>query len=112
MPESRKERPVNISTGDLSVSLEAATAGTMVPDFGQIASDTTEVIPAGAYNMTVYNVGNEDITVNGQKILPGDDVPFVSVYNQTNNRRDFVPEITVVVPVDGAAYYSGFYPSA
>lgn len=103
--------PAQINTGDISVSLEAATAGTMVPDFGQIVSNTTKVITAGAYQMDVYNPGNEDITVNGVKVLPGDKVSFESKYNQTNNTRDFVPEITVVVPVDGASYYSGFYPS-
>jgi hypothetical protein len=104
--------PAKIATGDISVTLEPATADTQQTEFGQILEDTTKVIAAGAYSVEVHNTGNEEITVNGFKVEPNDRYLIKSEYNQVTNKVDFCPIVTVITPVGGFAYFVAFRPSA
>ena len=104
--------PSEIQTGDLSVTLPPATAGTMQTSTNQIPSDSSVTIPAGAYSISIHNTGLEEITVNGFKVEPNDAYRLHSEYNEVTNRRDFCPAVVIVVPAGGDAYYVTYRPSA
>lgn len=103
---------INTGTGGGgTVVIEPATPGVLDTQTDQLEPGTTN-IPAGAYDVTVYNTGLVDITVAGETLYPNDAKRYESRLNHVNNVQDFTPAIAVVVPAGGSGYYVANYPSA
>ncbi|MEL6142956.1 MAG: hypothetical protein AAFU67_15210 [Bacteroidota bacterium] len=97
-----------------NISLPPSTANTLQLIGGSVvggALGDSITIPLGAYEVTVHNVGLTDIQVGGATLGPDDSKTIKGRENPTNNRFDFTPAITIVVPQDGKAYYEGERPS-
>ena len=113
MPESRLERnlgSVSISGDGLSVSISPYDANTQSEDFQAVGAGTYNVT-AGAYKVEVFNVGLENITVNGDTIPTGEWAKFDAYANPATQRMDFCPAVTVIVPADGQATIKTISPS-
>lgn len=102
--------PASVS-GDLTVTLDPATAATQQIESDQLSPGTTN-IAAAAYKVEIHNTGLEIITVNSQDVEPGDRFQIAAVDNPSTNRYDMTPALTVVVPANGSAYYVAYRPSA
>jgi len=99
----------NIANANLSIDPYAT--GTQTNDF-QSLEDGLHPIAAGKYRVDIYNEGNEDITVNGDTVAPGQHWPARAFQNPATQKLDLTPAISIVVPVGGAISYSWDGPSA
>ena len=108
--------PASVTTGDLNVNQDPATANTLQTQSGQVAVNTSFTVAAGAYAVLVQNTGLNSITVNGQTLDPGaPPYEIEAKLNPTNNRYDFCPAVVIVTPNDpngSTAFYVATRPSA
>ncbi len=113
MPQSRKERVVNISTGDITVEdiTETLTSGTAGGEYEEV-TDGTYNIAAGAYRVTVINIGiMGTVTVNGDALSPNIPWEKKAQENRSTAKLDLCPAVTVVVAGGGRASYQTDTPS-
>lgn len=94
--------------GDVTVSL---TSGVQQQQFQALSGASSTTIPAGAYEVRVWNVGTDNITVNGAVVPPGEEWKNSVQYNYVTGRQDFVPDVTIVLPADAEASYQVLRPS-
>lgn len=88
------------------------TAGAIVPTFVSTETPGTYNIAAGAYKVSVYNAGTEDLTVNGDTLAAGERWEMEYGINKVDSKQDYCPAVEIVVPTDGAVTYSAWFPSA
>lgn len=90
---------------------EALPANTLGQTFADL-SEGSITVPAGAYEVTVWNTGTTNITVAGATVAPGEQWKIASRENRSTTRTDFCPSVAIVVPAGGAAQYQVITPSA
>lgn len=84
-------------------STPLANPGTIQSEYKAITEDAN--IPAGAYSCYVQNSGTIAIQVNGDSVPPGGHVPMEVQFNKSNNVQDFLPDVNIVIPSGGEAWY-------
>ncbi len=94
--------------GDVSVSLSSAL---QQQQFVALSGAGSTTIPAGAYEVRVWNVGTDNITVNGAPVPPGEEWKAAVQYNYVTGRQDFVPAVTIALGADAEASYQVLRPS-
>ena len=101
------------STGG-NVTLEPYASNNQSTTSNTLGQNETEAIPAGKYEVVVYNDGLTNITVNGANLPTGNRLSFVARENPVTQRLDLTPEVVVVTPNTSGASASFYYtePSA
>ena len=94
--KEHKQGAIQVTTGDLSVSVTPPTQGVKKDCRMKVTSGVT--IPAGAYYVEIRHVDpvNHGVTVNGKPIEFGDIFADTAQTDQVNNIQDFVPEISII----------------
>ena len=105
-----------INTGSTTIenanlSIDPYSTGTIVNDFQSVGVGTHN-IAAGKIRVDIYNEGNDDITVNGDTVAPGQHWRSKAFSDPARQRIDYTPAITIIVPAGGFASYSWDGPSA
>lgn len=96
-----------------TVTIDPYDADTQTSDYAALTdADSPVVIPAGKYQVTIFNEGLGNITVNGDTVPAANRVEFKAFSNPATQRMDLTPEITITIPSGGQASYSWVGPSA
>ena len=106
----KAQQPVQVTTGDLTVSETPATPGVMKTRGAKSTVDRT--LPAGAYHVSIRaTTYQKPVTVNGQSIHLGDAFNASFALDEATNTQDLLPPI--VIEAGGNEYFfSVAYPSA
>lgn len=92
------------------VTIDPYDSGTMGTEFESISAGSYN-IASGAYSISVFNEGIQDITVNGDTVAPGEKWELKAFSNDNSQKVDFCPEVDIVVPAGGAGKYQVYRPS-
>lgn len=103
-----------------TASIDIENADITIPPYstGTLQKNTESVgpgsynVPAGAYELRIYNDGLQPITVDGQSVETGDTFLIEAKANPNSQRLDLTPAVTIVVPPGGAASYYTISPSS
>lgn len=106
--------PSNVTTGDISVEniTETLTSGITGGEYEEV-TDGNYDIAAGAYRVTVINIGiMGTVTVNGDTLSPNIPWEKKAQENRSTSKLDLCPAVNVVVSGGGRASYQTDTPSA
>lgn len=103
-----------VNVGDITTSFTPPSPGTLTISTVETLAGFT--VSAGAYRVTIRNVGSaievggnmgadENITVNGQTVPPGQEVTFSYVHDAANEEFLTLPAITVVNANGAGVWY-------
>ena len=109
-PQFPDQRPVTVTTGDLTVSSQPAATGVMKTRSEKSSADRT--LPAGAYHVSIRpTTYQQPVQVNGQTIHLGDSYNASFALDESTNTQDLLPAIQIVA--GGHEYFfTVAYPSS
>lgn len=117
MAQSRKEGvtpPVRLDVGELNVSIDPVTAGTVKERYWEVTDEV--VLPAGAYSIHIrhidFNANGQVATINGQAIGYNRTYERSVRENLVTKKQDFTPEVTIQNPDGVKLAISVSYPSS
>ena len=111
------EAPVvqaTVNVGDITIPISTPDPGTLT--IGIVETLAGATISAGAYRVTIRNAGSaievggtmgadENITVNGQTVAPGQEVSFAYVHDAAEEEFLTLPAITIINANGAGVWY-------